>query len=97
METTPTKPAVKKVYPKYVRFDLTRHDAVQLMKLLKKGKPLSDSTSLRIRQSFRSQLEAEYEGSVQCTDCRNKFVMIFRSLESVRTTGICASCSDDYK
>ena len=97
METTPTNPAVKKVYPKHVRLDLTRHDAIQLMKLLRTGKPLSKSTSLRIGQDFGDQLDAEYEGKVQCTDCSNSFVMLFRSLDAVRTEGICASCSDDYK
>ena len=67
------------------------------MKLLNRDTSLSDSTRKRIKQSFADQLEAEYEAVVQCTDCNNTFVMIFRKPEHVRTHGICASCSDDYK
>lgn len=100
METTTTKSKVKTVFPERVRLDLSRHDAIQLWKLLKNGKVLSASTSLRIRQEFGNQLEAEYEYEVQCTDCSNKFKIISRhQYDDARSAagGICVSCSDGYK
>ena len=97
MEVVASSIPMKIVYENYVRLGgLGREEAEALLKLL----PKNDSFKSLIAD-LEYGLAPRYVYRVQCTECRNSFLM--ESLtklppsQTKKSYGICASCSDDFK
>lgn len=97
METLTAKPAVKRYYYPTVRMDLTRHDAIALMKLLETGSPVSKSIATRLRRGIYPQLEAMFEHVMDCMYCKNTFVLLTKSENDRPAETICSDCANDEK
>ena len=100
---------MKKIYNNYFSIQLTRHDGLALMEILKEDTHLSDSVRERLKRMVNEGIKPFYEYQVKCSDCGKSFTVTFGKKltqdEIELAMGhpndglgiLCSSCLDDYK
>lgn len=100
METLTTSHAMTTYNEPFVTLEMSRHDAKELLALLKTDKTLINGSCKRICKEIREGLKPWYIYTVKCSDCSRTWE--YKTQEKITDKeplegGYCSRCSDDYK
>jgi hypothetical protein len=84
----------------FVTLDMSRHDAKELLALLKTDKTLANSSRKRLCKELREGLKTWYIYTVKCSDCSNTWEHRTQKKLTDKEPiqgGCCVQCSVIYK
>lgn len=82
-----------------ITVEMSRHDAKELLVLLKSDKQMINGSRGRIRKEICEGLKPWYIYTVACSDCSKlwEFRTQVKRKDKEPLKGVCNNCSDDYK